>query len=460
MASIREKFEELLGRFVPDEAPFKLLACVSGGADSVCLVHLLAECGIPFAIAHCNFHLRGEESDGDEIFVKALAEKLGAEFLKADFNTREYALAKGISIEMAARDLRYEFFAQAVQKAACSAVAVAHNQNDNAETLMLNLLRGSGISGLCGMKAVSTLPIQGSEVPLLRPLLNVSRKEIQEYLNVKHQPWREDSSNAENEYRRNRLRNSIFPLFEELNPACLDAFSRDMTNLRQVEAIADDYFGDMAPQVFDGERIDVQKLGNIKHREYVLYRLMSAQGASPAEVKSVCNAVENDSFRNGNIYPSGTWEYVYSHGFLVRRSPAEDESLLISGVGEYESQSFRIKLEFCGPEVSLRPEDRSIFADAAALPFPFIVRHWKSGDWMVPFGMRGRKKLSDIFSNMHLSIPEKEKAVVVEGTPEGRIAAILDYSKIDDSVKVGGKTKSVLKITLLPVLEEGREYDA
>ena len=214
-----------------------LLLAVSGGVDSMCLAEKVRLEGGPFAIAHCNFSLRGEESDSDEAFVRSWAEKHGIVCHIRRFDTAAFAAAEGISTEMAARRLRYHWFGQLCRKHAYSAVAVAHNANDNAETLLLNLLRGTGLRGITGMKASAFLPDPAfGDIPLLRPLLDLTRDEIIAYARSHGLSWREDSSNASSEYKRNRIRNEVFPIFARINPRFVETLNRDMKRFREALA--------------------------------------------------------------------------------------------------------------------------------------------------------------------------------------------------------------------------------
>ena len=206
-----------------------LLLAVSGGIDSMCLAEKARLEGGPFAIAHCNFGLRGAESDADEAFVRSWAEKYGIPLHIKHFDTTAYSAENGISVEMAARRLRYHWFGELCRTHGYDAVAVAHNANDNAETLLLNLLRGTGLKGITGMKADGTLPDPDfSDIPLLRPLLGLTRAQIEDYAREHKLSWREDSTNALNDYKRNKIRNQVFPVFAEINPSFIQTLNRDM----------------------------------------------------------------------------------------------------------------------------------------------------------------------------------------------------------------------------------------
>ncbi|MBO5596652.1 MAG: tRNA lysidine(34) synthetase TilS [Bacteroidales bacterium] len=211
-----------------------LLLAVSGGIDSMCLMEKVREEGGPFAVAHCNFGLRGSESDGDEAFVRAQAARLGVPCHVKRFDTEAYARERGISIEMAARRLRYQWFGRLCREYGYEAVAVAHNANDNAETLILNLLRGTGLKGITGMKAEGFIPDPDFvDIPLLRPLLEMTREEIETYARGHGLSWREDSTNAQSDYKRNKLRNLVFPVFREINPSFIRTLNRDMVRFAE-----------------------------------------------------------------------------------------------------------------------------------------------------------------------------------------------------------------------------------
>ncbi len=226
-----------------------LLVAVSGGIDSMCLAEKVRLEGGPFAIAHCNFTLRGEESDADEALVRAWAARYGLPCHVRRFDTEAYARDKGISIEMAARQLRYRWFGELCLEHGYEAVAVAHNANDNAETLLLNLLRGTGLRGLLGMQARGTIPDPAyAQIPLLRPLLGMTREAIEAYAREHGLQWREDSSNARNSYKRNKLRNQVFPLFREINPSFIQTLNRDMERFaRELQGPAPDAPGEALP---------------------------------------------------------------------------------------------------------------------------------------------------------------------------------------------------------------------
>ena len=258
----------------------KILLAVSGGIDSMYMAHRAPELfpGASFAVAHCNFTLRGDESDGDEQFVRDWCAKSGMPLFVRRFRTEEHAAARGISIEMAARELRYAWFAELCREHGFDALATAHNANDNAETLLLNMIRGCGSKGMRGMSPDS--PLQGdSSLRLLRPLLGTERSEIREWMEAHSEGWREDRTNAESDCRRNVLRNEVFPILRGLNPSVIGTFGDDMARLRQTDDIAEDYLREALGKVAlpDGS-FSVTALLALKHWKYVLWRILEDTG--------------------------------------------------------------------------------------------------------------------------------------------------------------------------------------
>ncbi|MCR4859867.1 MAG: tRNA lysidine(34) synthetase TilS [Bacteroidales bacterium] len=252
----------------------RILLAVSGGIDSMYLANRAPELfpGARFAVAHCNFHLRGDESDEDERFVRQWCAGHGLECFVRQFDTARYASEKGISIEMAARDLRYDWFSQLLREEGFSAVAVAHNADDNAETLMLNLLRGTGTRGLRGM---------GDRDGILRPLLGITRAEIRAWMLEHGQTWREDSSNADCTPKRNRIRNEVFPVFERINPSFLRTLGEDMRRFARVDDIAESWFRSVREGLTDPSgAIRIDAVIALDHWEYALWRLVEDYGLS------------------------------------------------------------------------------------------------------------------------------------------------------------------------------------
>ena len=371
-----------------------LLLAVSGGIDSVCLTEKVRLEGGPFAVAHCNFGLRGEESDADEVFVRSLAATLGVPCHVKAFDTKAYASAEGISVEMAARRLRYHWFGQLCREHGYEAVAVAHNANDNAETLLLNLLRGTGLRGITGMKAQGFIPDPDfADIPLLRPLLGMTREEIAAYAGEHRLSWREDSTNAANEYKRNKLRNLVFPVFREINPRFVQTLNRDM------------------------ERIS-EELETVR------------EGVYPSEPVATLGRI-----RGRGPLPAGQWE--------GRRGEAPEGS-----EGYIPSRTTTILTEepWDGTEEVQQPAGVLILdADKAGA---CRLGRWESGDWIKPLGAPGRKKLQDWFTDHHIPADEKPFIPLLKSETDGHhVLAVVGWC-IDHSVRVTPQTRRILRIVI------------
>jgi len=295
-----------------------LLLAVSGGIDSMYMVSKAFSDGEAlFAVAHCNFCLRASESDGDELFVRNWCGERGITCHVRKFDTITFAKRMGISIEMAARDLRYAWFAELCHKHGYEAVAVAHNANDNAETLLLNMLRGTGSKGLRGMDEESVLSCDKS-VRLFRPLLHTTRAAIESWMKENGCTWREDSTNTENEARRNIIRNEVFPHFAQINPSFIRTLERDMKHFRQTYGIAEDYFKESAEKVLmeDG-RIDLRSLLQLRHWEYILFRLTERSNLSEETFDKLVELLHSGRTISGKVFQSP------SHTVAIRKKTLE-----------------------------------------------------------------------------------------------------------------------------------------
>lgn len=447
---MQERFDRILKGLLPDGEA--VLLAVSGGVDSMCMAELFlnSTAKVRFALAHCNFHLRGEESDSDETLVRAWAESHGVIFIKKDFDTKEYAASNGVSIEMAARELRYTWFAEVCRERGFAALAVAHNANDNAETMILNMLRGTGVKGMTGMRGSSLLP--GSDARLIRPLLGFTRKDIHEYAVSHGLQWHEDSTNADSAYKRNCIRNEVFPLFERLNPSFLTTLNEDMERFAQVQSVADEYVRSVSAEIARLEDnglpvIERQKLTSKKDWEYVLFRLLEPFGFTSSVVADLASVLKSDGTVSGRTFVAHEYLAVTSAREIVI-SPvaelAEATDLTINGPGTYSLNGIEFSVSLSD---DVKDVKTSVGETKLDLPFPFTIRHWQPGDWMRPLGMRGRKKLSDIFVDLKFSLTEKKKALVI--ADEGSHVLALVGHRIDDSVKVTKDTSSVTVIRLI-----------
>lgn len=328
---IQKSFDRTIVGLVPEKET--ALLAVSGGIDSICLASLFlnSSVGRRFAVAHCNFHLRGEDSDSDEALVAAWCGRNGVRYHKADFDTEQYASAHSVSIEMAARELRYDWFASLCKDNGYYGVAVAHNANDNAETLILNLLRGTGLRGITGMLVETVVPVTRDElsgVRLLRPMLSFSRKQIEEYVAANSLEYHDDRTNAETVYKRNRIRHLVFPVFESLNPSFLTTFAREMNAFSEVQEIADDYFISVRESVCEPAgkdellRVNAVRLCGLKHYKYVLYRLLEVYGFRDRLLEPVVRLLESGKTFSGKVFEAPGYELITAGECLIVRKAA------------------------------------------------------------------------------------------------------------------------------------------
>lgn len=328
---IQKSFDRTIVGLVPEKET--ALLAVSGGIDSICLASLFlnSSAGRRFAVAHCNFHLRGEDSDSDEALVAAWCGRNGVRYHKADFDTEQYASSHSVSIEMAARELRYDWFASLCRDNGYYGVAVAHNANDNAETLILNLLRGTGLRGITGMQVETVVPVTRDElsgVRLLRPMLSFSRKQIEEYVAANSLEYHDDRTNAETVYKRNRIRHLVFPVFESLNPSFLTTFAREMNSFSEVQEIADDYFISVRESVCEPAgkddllRVNAVRLCHLKHYKYVLYRLLEVYGFRDRLLEPVVRLLESGKTFSGKVFEAPGYELITAGECLIVRKSA------------------------------------------------------------------------------------------------------------------------------------------
>ena len=495
---MQKAFDKIIEGLLP-KGETALLA-VSGGIDSVCMANLFLNSSVHphIAIAHCNFHLRGEESDSDEELVREWALRNGLRFHKADFDTEGYASEHSLSIEMAARELRYDWFAGLCVENGYYAVSVAHNANDNAETLMLNLLRGTGLRGISGMRPVSEVAVSQKDlsgVRLIRPLLSFTRAQISEYVSAHSLEYHNDRTNEETVYKRNCIRHRVFPVFDELNPSFLRTFSREMRIFTQENAIAEDYFKSVAARVnadVTGDeclRVNADALRAEIHWEYVLFRLLEPYGFKAGSLDAVIRLVESGGTFSGREFRSQGYRILTSGREIVVKRAAgripvhlagiqrrgiiseNDVCIVIEGSSEYMFGGHRINVsvseagENAVAQARRLASESVLAADSSALACPFLVRGWRSGDWMRPIGTRGRKKLSDLFTDLKLSIDEKSDALVVvlpalnrsldDKSPAGEhVAGVCGYAsgrfwcRIDEAVKAGPGTSSLVCLSV------------
>lgn len=384
---IQKSFDRTIVGLVPEKET--ALLAVSGGIDSICLASLFlnSSAGRRFAVAHCNFHLRGEDSDSDEALVAAWCGRNGVRYHKADFDTEQYASSHSVSIEMAARELRYDWFASLCRENGYYGVAVAHNANDNAETLILNLLRGTGLRGITGMQVETVVPVTRDElsgVRLLRPMLSFSRKQIEEYVAANSLEYHDDRTNAETVYKRNRIRHLVFPVFESLNPSFLTTFAREMNAFSDVQEIADDYFISVRESVCEPAgkdellRVNAVRLCHLKHYKYVLYRLLEAYGFRDRLLEPVVRLLESCRTFSGKIFEAPGYELITAGECLIVRKSARvlSDSPVISELADVHGDRVNV-------QGNLRGDLRGGTRGGVTVGTPVGVQGGKRGSVMV-----------------------------------------------------------------------------
>lgn len=421
----------------------RILLAVSGGVDSAVLAHLMMGTGIECAIAHCNFQLRGEESDRDETFTRELAAKFGIPVFVKLLNTYEYAFREGISTEMAARELRYAWFGELLTNKDFQWVATGHHADDQIETLFLNLARGTGISGLRGM-----LPRSGKVV---RPLLPFFREEIESYAHQKGISWVEDSTNQSLDIRRNLIRHKIIPLFEAINPKFRNTILRSMRDLQVTENFYREKVREaLAPLIrkeSGADRIAVSGLLKLEPLSLYLFELMSEYGFNRSTIEDISAALEGHS---GKQFFSATHRVVKDRNDLI-----VTRKVLNNNDGDWEyfidaddtaiTEPVHITCSVANASGYTIPHNsKTASLDFDKLRFPLTLRRWLPGDAFIPFGMRNSKKLSDFFTDNKLSIPEKENIrVILSGTD---IVWIVGH-RIDQRYRITSKTKKIFILT-------------
>lgn len=400
----------------------RVLVALSGGGDSVALLRILYALGYVCEAAHCNFHLRGEESDRDEVFVKRLCEKMRIPLHRIDFETERYAVENKISIEMAARELRYSWFAEIKKKTKADVIAVAHHQDDSVETILLNLIRGTGLNGLLGIR-----PKNGS---IVRPLLCLSRKEIIDYLQEMRQEYVTDSTNLQDEYTRNKIRLNLIPLMQEINPLVKEHMIDTSNYLNGIASIYIRGVEEGKIRVMDDGNIRITALLNEPSPETLLFEILYPLGFNSAQTKNILSALKQQAGK----------QFISKDGWRVIK---DRELLLIDKKEEKEDPPFKIsKEEKEYTKDFVIPREKNIAClDADKLSGAIILRKWQIGDVFIPFGMKGKKKISDYLTDRKFSIQQKEQQWVL--CCEDKIVWVVG-ERIDNRFKVDENTKRII----------------
>jgi tRNA(Ile)-lysidine synthase len=427
-------FIEQNNLFEPDSS---VLAAVSGGMDSVLMVHLLKVAGYNFGIAHCNFQLRGDESTTDQEFCKQLAQQNNVPFHTINFDTLQYAADKKISIQMAARELRYQWFEQIRQQHNYSCVALAHHQNDTIETILLNLVRGTGIAGLHGI-----LPKNGA---LVRPLLGFTRDEIQAIITKNKISYVEDSSNSSVKYARNKLRHEVIPKLKELNPALENTFENNLKHFRDLETLLELQLAELREELLiaNGDEIHLQleSVKKLNPQRLLLFKLLQEYGFNETTIDDLISVLNKHS---GKVFESAGFTLILDREKLIltKKNTVNAEQVSISNT-DHTVNYGRYKLTLLHDDTPLIIKDNplAVSVDADRLVYPLTVRAWQQSDSFYPLGMKTRKKLSDFFIGQKIPLHQKnEIPLLINGN--GEIIWVGGY-RPDERYKVNDNTKKV-----------------
>lgn len=418
----------------------KILLAVSGGKDSVLMTHLFNETGFAFGIAHCNFKLRGDESDKDEDFTRELARQVDAPFFSTTFNTRAFVEEHKISVQMAARQLRYDWFEQIRRDNAYDYVALAHHQSDTTETVLLNLVRGTGIAGLHGI-----LP---KREKLVRPLLFLTRQEIDGLIDENKFPYREDSSNSSARYARNKLRIDVIPKLKEINPHLEATFETNSRRFKDLEDFLNLQTEQLRKDIFQtlpsGDvHIELQDLKKLNPKNLLLYELFKPYNFSEAVLEDLSRSWDGQP---GKVFESATHFLLLDRMALILspRTKAEFSSILVfKGENNIDWGHINVKMEVLDSENFIPSGDNNFaFFDETLLQFPLKLRHWNKGDYFYPFGMKGKKKMSDYFTEKKIPLNTKNNIPILENG-NGDVLWVAGY-RSDDRYKVTEQTKKVI----------------
>jgi tRNA(Ile)-lysidine synthase len=431
-----DKFKKHINSFFPFLKEKKLLIAISGGLDSVVLAHLLHKLNFDISFAHCNFKLRKEESDTDEEFVINLGNTLATETFTTQFDTNQFAKESKLSTQIAARELRYNWFQKLVMKHDFDYVLTAHHADDNFETFLINLTRGTGLDGLTGIPVINE--------NIVRPLLIFSREEIENHAKKQTIEWREDQSNASTKYVRNKIRHQITPVLKEINPQLLESFQSTIANLQESQSIIKDAISDLKKRIIskDGNgnlKIDVLKIKELSNPKAYLFEILKEYGFTGwNDVVHLLNA------QTGKQVLSKSHRLLKDRDFLlVSEIKPKQESLEYFITEDTPKINTPIHLTFETVKEITSTDKQFAFFDAEKTTFPLTLRKWKSGDYFHPSGMQGKKKLSKFFKDEKYSLIDKENTWLL--CSENNIVWIVG-KRTDQRFLASSTSKSILKL--------------
>jgi len=439
--------QKKVGKYIESKQLLKpgdtVIVGVSGGADSVALLHLLKALGYKCIAAHCNFHLRGSESDRDETFVRQLTTELEIPGHYINFDTKKYAANNKLSIEMAARDLRYEWFEQLLVEHKVQAIAVAHHRDDSVETMLMNLVRGTGLKGLTG------IPYRNAHV--VRPLLCVSREEILAYLMQYDLCCIEDSTNASTEFTRNKFRHEVLPLLETINPSVRETLYQSIERFEQLEGFYMHSINQLKEKITTQEnhvfKINKKELLKQPYFQTFLFEMLYPYGFNASMVSNITDSLEKNP---GLIFKSDEYQLLSDRDYLII-TPINDavkDSVYVieEGVTDItEPLNMKIKVFPVSSSFIISKEKFRVHLDASKLKFPLTLRHWRQGDSFIPFGMQNKKKLSDFFIDEKISRFNKDECWLLLSGNE--IVWVIGY-RTDNRYRVNGETTKIVEFEL------------
>lgn len=431
------KFKKNILENFPSITSQKILLAVSGGIDSMILADLFLKSNINFAVVHCNFKLRDASSDLDQKFVEEYCNQNNIPFFTTSFDTSAFSKDFKLSTQVAARKLRYNYFYEILEKENFDFIATAHHLDDSIETFFINLSRGTGIDGLTG------IPIQNNKI--IRPLLHLSRKEIENYAFENTLAWREDASNATDYYLRNKIRHHLTPILREINPSFSESFQQTLKNLKQTQSLVDDasrmVYKKVVTDELDYKKINITELKKLPNFSAYLYQWLQPLGFTAWN--DIYKLVEA---KTGKQIFSEKYQLLINRNFLIvapKSKGIDFEFRIDKGISEVKVP---INMLFCKVAKIYNTTNKTIFVDYEKLQFPLTLRRWKTGDIFQPLGMKGRsKKVSKFFKDEKLSIIEKENAWLLCSGYE--IVWIIGL-RADERFKISNITKTILQIDL------------
>ncbi len=431
-----QKFKKHITKEFPFLKDTKLLIAISGGVDSVVLFHLLHKLNYDVSLAHCNFKLRGKESDLDEEFIKNLNQISSNQIFTISFNTEKYAKEHKLSTQIAARELRYNWFQKLITEHKFDYVLTAHHADDNLETFLIHLTRGSGLDGFTGIPKVN-----GN---IIRPLLAFSREEILNYAKDHDIEWREDASNTSNKYIRNKIRHQVLPVLKEINPSVLDSFATTLENLQESKQIIEDSIENIVSEVLKKEanfiKIDIEKIKKLSNPKAYLYQLLKSYHFTEwNDIYDLLNA------QSGKQVFSKTHRLLKDRDVLILSKTDLSNSIEMAFQIEEEITEITNPIHLTFEEVIEKSTEnkQTIYVDKDLLKYPLILRKWEKGDYIYPLGMQGKKKLSKYFKDEKFSLIDKENTWLLCNA-ENQIMWIVNHRQDRRFVKNNNLKISVL----------------